>query len=128
MPITKLLSACAAIILAAGLGTAKAQAAQTQVNCHSPIIIVSSGRDGGAPRVTIACTGASSAGNITFFAWRISDSPDIAHLIQASIAAANITKASVNGVIIWSDLSDTSGDTWGCGSRNCRIINQVDGD
>jgi len=130
MSIVRLLSASAAGVLAASFAAQPSGAAVTQVTCDEPVLVVSTGKDGTAPRVTVFCVEGSTAGNISYFAWRISDDPDVAQLVQSALAAHNIRAGGVthNSVILTSDLADASGNAWGCGADNCRIINEILGD
>jgi len=136
MSIVRLLSASAAAILAASFAAQPAAAAMTQVTCDGPVMSVLTGKNGTAPRVTVFCSLGSSAGNIVYFAWRISDNPDVAQLVQSALAARNIRFAAAfndptpahNSIPLTSDLADTSGNAWGCGAANCRIINEILGD
>jgi hypothetical protein len=105
-----------------------AKAADTVVTCKGPFAIVNTGQDGSSPRFTIHCTGGSSAGSITFFAYQISASATVAQLLaqafETYIARFAATSPGV-AVPIASDLSDTSGAAWGCGAANCRIIDYL---
>jgi hypothetical protein len=96
----------------------------TTVTCKAPVSEVATGQDIGslAPRFTILCTGGSSAGNITYFAFRISDNPTVAQLLEGQLSP------DMKSIRILSDLTDTSGNSWGCGGANCRIIAYMYGD
>jgi hypothetical protein len=93
-------------------------ASLTKVTCTGPRSEVATGQDTGAlaPRLTIVCTGGSSAGHITYFAFRISDNPGVVRLLATQVGH------DVKSITILSNLADISGNSWGCGGANCRII------
>lgn len=102
-----------------------AQAADTAVTCRRPFATMNTGQDGTPPRFTIHCDGGSSTGGVTFFAYRISDNPAIAQLLSQAFETYITRFASIapgTAIGLSSDSSDTSGDAWGCGAGNCRII------
>jgi hypothetical protein len=90
----------------------------TKVTCMGPRSEVATGQDIGAlaARLTIVCTGGSSAAHIRYFAFRISDNPGVARLLATQAGH------DVKSITILSDLADISGNSWGCGGANCRII------
>jgi hypothetical protein len=96
----------------------------TKVTCMGPRSEVATGQDIGslAPRFTIVCTGGSSAGNITYFAFRIADNSTVAQLLALQLSP------NMKSIMISSDLTDVSGNSWGCGGANCRIIAYMYGD
>jgi hypothetical protein len=102
----------------------------TKVTCHAPVSEVATGQGIGAlaPRITFVCTRGSSAGNITYFAFRLSDNPTVAQLLEAQLGPYLQTHGTNAAITILSDLSDTSGASWGCGAANCRIIAYMYGD
>ncbi len=116
--------ALAASALLSGLGP-PAEAADTAVTCRQPFATVNTGQDGTPPRFTIHCDGGSSAGNITFFAFQISTNPTVAQLLSQAFETY-ITRfagsAPGKAIGLSSNLSDTSGNAWGCGAGNCQII------
>jgi hypothetical protein len=73
------------------------------------------------------CTGGSSAGNITYFGFRISDNPQVAQLILEQLGFYVQVHGATGPINIRSNLSDTSGNAWGCAASNCRIIDFVYG-
>ena len=101
-------------------GTA-ARAADTEVTCYAPQIEVNTGQDGTQPRMTLHCTGGSSVTGIDYFAFEISVSPSLAQMIQQTYQGFLETHKK-SPVLVSSNLSDTSGNGWGCGVGNCRII------
>jgi hypothetical protein len=106
-----------------------AKAADTTVICKGAVLTVNTGKgDGTPPRFTIHCSGGSSAGSITFFAYLISNNPGVAQLLAQAFEAYMVRYSSSNpgiSVPIASNLSDLSGDAWGCGAGNCRIIDYL---
>ena len=79
-----------------------------------------------AAQVTIDCTGGSSVG-IRFFAYRIKDNPTVANQIATLVGFYVLENGRGSSITIFSDLSNLSGNNWGCGASNCRIIDQVYG-
>ncbi len=115
IPVTMFTMLFAAPSLAANL---------TKVTCVAPVAEVATG-ESIAPleaRFTVVCKGGSTAGNITYFAFRIADNPAVAPLLAAQL------KPNMKSIDVISDLSDTSGNSWGCGGANCRIIAYLYGD
>ncbi len=104
-----------------------ASATETTVSCKAPAVQVATGADSTSARVTVQCTGGSSAGNITFFAWQIKANATAALMIERAVAGFVLEDGTGATITIISDLSNTSGNAWGCGSANCRIISYVDG-
>jgi hypothetical protein len=103
-------------------------AAQTTVLCVAPQVTVTTGLDGTAPRITINCSGGSSAAGIPFFALRISDNPTVAALLPSAIGTYLLLYGVTAKLQVVTDLSDTSGDAWGCSATNCRRIYYVQGE
>jgi hypothetical protein len=114
------------LALTLGPSIGSAFAADTDVTCADPQLQINTGRDGSAPRTTIFCAKGSSASGILWFAWRDSDNPTVAQLI-AQDYQAYFQAAATQGchLHISTNLSDTSGWTWGCGAANCRIIDFI---
>jgi hypothetical protein len=107
--------------------TVSAKAADTLVTCDTPIAEVNTGHDGTSPRFTIQCTGGSSAGVITYFAYEIKASPNVAQMLSRSFETFLLQNPTGAAIRILSNLSDTSGAAWGCGGANCRIIDYLPG-
>lgn len=103
-------------------------AAPTTVLCVSPLLEVTTGADGTAPRVTINCSGGSSAPGIPYFAFQISTNPAVAALLQQVIGPFLLLRGVTAQLQIVTDLSDTSGNAWGCSAANCRVIYALYGD
>ena len=103
-------------------------AAQTTVVCVSPQVSVTTGLDGTASRIIINCSGGSSAAGIPFFAMRFSDNPTVASLIPTAIGSYLLVYGATAKIQILTDLSDTSGDAWGCSATNCRRIYNILGE
>ena len=125
----KLQFVAAIVIAAAGGAHRPASAAETQVGCFDPSSQVSTGLDGTAPRFTIECYTAST-GKIVYFAYRISDNPAVAQMLQHSsmfLSKWSASGLSANNIdlILYTDLSNESGNSWGCGAANCRIIDYL---
>ena len=125
--ISTLLGAISVALLATFFAPASF-AAQTTVLCVSPQVQVTTGLDGTPPRVTINCTGGSSAAGIPFFALRFSDNPTVASVLPTAIGAYLQIYGATAKLQILTDLSDTSGDAWGCSATNCRRIYTVQGE
>ena len=117
-------------IAAAGLIGHPASAAETQVNCYGPASSVSTGLDGLAARFTIQCS-STNLGAIVYFAYRIAQSPATAQMLQRQfnffIERQRAYGLSANNIdlILYTDLSNKSGNSWGCGGANCRIIDYL---
>jgi hypothetical protein len=105
----------------------KSFAADTEVTCVSPQVQLSAGRDGTKPRVTIYCSGGSSEGGIVFFASEISANSNVANLITPLVANFVLIQGKSASMTLWSNLSDLSGPSIGCGADNCRILDQMFG-
>jgi hypothetical protein len=118
----------AALAIVAGgfaAAAAPAMAADTVVTCNAPVGYVITGVEGGAePNYTIVCTGGSSAGGITNFSYKIKTNTNVAQMLARS-AGDHAISTGGGPLTIYSDLSDTSGSAWGCGTSNCRIIDQL---
>ena len=106
----------------------KSLAADTKVTCSAPVVFVWATGAGPTPaaQVTIDCTGGSSAG-FEFFAYRIKDNPTVANQIATLVGFYVVEHGPGASITLYSDLSDLSGWTWGCGNANCRILNIVFG-
>ena len=112
----------------------KSLAADTEVTCHAPVVVVWATGGGPFPRpqVTIDCTGGSSAG-IQFFAYPLAAAPGLsfnanfANSIPVLVGNLVLVHGPGTDITLTSDLSNTSGNNWGCGSANCRILDQVFG-
>jgi hypothetical protein len=100
----------------------KSLAADGQYTCYSPVIELATGKDGGAPRVAVKCTGGSTAPGITWFAFRISDNPTVANMIPTMVGDWVEKYGPNTTMTIFTDLNDLSGGAWGCGTANCRTI------
>jgi len=100
-----------------------AKAADTAVTCKTPFATVNTGQDGSSPRFTIKCTGGSSAGDIIYFAYKISTNPGLAAMLVQTFET--YVFQSGDPISIYSNLADQSGDEWGCGGSNCRILDYV---
>jgi hypothetical protein len=90
----------------------------SKVTCVAPAAEVATG-ESIAPleaRFTVVCTSGSTAGNTTYFAFRISDNPTVAQVLAAQL------RPNMKSLAVISDLNDASGISWGCGGANCRII------
>ena len=126
----KLLFVTAIVIAAAGGAHRPASAAETQVGCFDPSSQVSTGLDGTEPRFTISCYTAST-GKIVYFAYRISANPAVAQMLQTQfdvfVQMERASGLSANNIdlIPYTDLSNESGNSWGCGAANCRIIDYL---
>jgi hypothetical protein len=107
-----------------------ASASETQIACLEPSTQVSTGLDGLEPRFTIQCL-STNVRNITYFAYKISQSPATAQMLQTQVnffiersLAAGLSPNNVM-LILYTDLSNESGNSWGCGAANCRIIDYL---
>lgn len=105
----------------------KSFAADTEVTCKQPQVVLSAGRDGTKPRVTVYCTEGSSAPGIDYFAYEISSNTMVAMEIPTLVASWVLENGIASSIKISSNLSDTSGVAWGCGASNCRIIDYLYG-
>ncbi len=76
----------------------------------------------GKPRVAAQCQ-ASAGGGISWFAFRISDGPDLAKMILSMLTTGKVAGRTVR---IGYESTDTSGNGWGCESANCRIIKKLE--
>jgi len=104
----------------------KSLAADTRVTCTAPVVIAWATGAGSTPKpnVVIDCTGGSSAG-FQFFAFRYDVNPNFANSIPALVGFYVLEHGAGASITLLSDLSNTSGNNWGCGSGNCRILDQV---
>ena len=105
----------------------KSFAADTMVTCKAPQVQLAAGRDGWQPRVTIICSGGSSESPINYFAYEISANSTVAAAIPALVASWVLENGVGSSITIYSNVSDTSGNAWGCGMGNCRIIDYLSG-
>jgi hypothetical protein len=103
----------------------KSFAADTAVTCNGPVVQLATGRDGTKPRVTIFCSGGSSVSGIDFFAYEISANPNVAATIPTLVGYWVLLGNT--SIRISSNLDDLSGNAWGCGGANCRIIDYLEG-
>lgn len=90
-----------------------AAAAETTTNC-TPIRVAAFKN-----RVHVQCS--SAVGGISFFAAPTSDPQNAARILSL------ISTAQVAGrnLLIWYDPANTSGASFGCQTKDCRIINGV---
>ena len=104
-------------------------AADTAVTCTAPQVVVWYTGVGSSanPQVTIDCTGGSSAPGIEFFAFLIKDNVTMASMIPVLVGNAVLVGGTGTTITIYSNLSNITGEAWGCGTSNCRIIDQVYG-
>jgi hypothetical protein len=105
----------------------KSFATDTTVTCKQPVVQLAAGRDGSQPRVTVYCAGGSSAPGIDYFASEISANTTVAAAIPSLVAPWVFENGLGSSITIQSNLSDTSGESWGCGYGNCRIIDYLNG-
>jgi len=110
-------------IVTCGFAAAPAMAADTAVSCSAPVAYVITGSEA---NYTIVCTGGSSAGAITNFSYEIKTNTTVAQLLAQVVASSAIATGD-GAITIYSDLSNTAGIAWGCGSANCRVIDQLVG-
>lgn len=103
-------------------------AGETTVHCKNPLSQIATGRDGTSPRFTVFCAGGSSVGAIDYFAFRISDNPTAALLLEQQLGPYLQIHGAAAQLTILTNLSDISGAAWGCGAANCRIISYMYGD
>lgn len=101
--------------------------AETEVTCAAPVVVLSTGRDGTQPRVTVVCTGGSSEAGIIYFAYEISANPNVANMIPTLVASWVLEHGTNSSIKFSSNLNDVSGAAWGCGAANCRIIDYLEG-
>ncbi len=76
----------------------------------------------GQPRVAVQCQ-APAAGGIYWFAYRISDGPDLAKMILSMLSTAKVAGRTVR---IGYESTNTSGGAWGCNTGDCRIIMKLE--
>jgi hypothetical protein len=76
----------------------------------------------GAPRVAVQCQ-ASTGGGISWFAFRISDGPELAKMILGMLGTA---KAAGRTVRVGYESTDVSGGAWGCQTNDCRILKKLE--
>ena len=108
----------------AGHAAPASAATTTTVTCFKPVTQISTGQGGtfDQPRWTLQCLGGSTASNVTFFAWRLADDPYVAPLLEEAFGHLILAGKPPASVTILTNLSDISGNAWGCGSANCRKI------
>jgi hypothetical protein len=101
-------------------------AADTNATCADPQLQINTGEDGTQPRTSIFCAKGSSVPGILWFAFRDSSNPTVAQLIALNYQSY-FQAAATQGchLHISTNLSDTSGNAWGCGGANCRIIDYI---
>jgi len=106
----------------------KSLAADTAVTCYAPVVAVWATGGGPTPaaNVFIDCTGGSSVG-FEFFAYRIGANPTVATMIPTLVGSWVQQHGPSAPITLYSDLSNTSGNNWGCGSSNCRILDILRG-
>ena len=110
----------------------KSLAADTQVTCTAPVVVAWATGAGPTPRpnVIIDCTGGSSAG-FRFFAYPLAPvngltfNANFANSIPTLVANWVLVNGPLSSITLLSDLSNKSGNNWGCGGANCRILDQV---
>ena len=135
---TRLICASAAMLAAAMLYAQPSFASDTSVTCTAPVVQLAAGRDGTHPRVTIFCSGGSSEGAITYFAYRLDTAANSstamaaadaasAEIIERLVAGAVAENGTGTSITILTNLDDVTGAGWGCGGANCRIIDYVTG-
>jgi len=105
--------------------TLKSLAADSKVTCKTPVAWLTAGRAGTAPMEIVYCSGGSSAPGIVFFAFRISDNPNVANAIPTVIGSWVQVHGPGIPMTLYSDLTDISGVAWGCGAANCRFLDQL---
>jgi hypothetical protein len=113
-----------AFIVGAYLSAAPAKAADTAVTCDKPVPIVITGVEQALPNFTIWCSGGSSAGHIVYFSYEVAKNATVSQLL-AIVTSNHASEAHDGPITIYSNLSDLSGSAWGCGTANCRIIDQL---
>lgn len=123
---TSRIAALAILIGGFAAATAPAMAADTAVTCNAPVAFVITGVEGALANYTIHCSGGSSAGDIVNFSYKVATSVYVAQLLQKS-AGDHAISTNDGPITIYSNLSDLSGSAWGCGTGNCRIIDQLVG-
>jgi hypothetical protein len=101
-----------------------AKAGETAVSCSGPVGFVNTGLDGTPPRFTIQCAGGSSAGSITYFAYRISTNANLAAMLVNTFQTY-VLQSGGGTITISTDLTDVSGNAWGCSSSNCRVMDYL---
>ncbi len=115
--------AALAIVAGGFAAAAPAMAADTVVTCNAPVAYVITGSEA---NYTISCTGGSSAGSIVNFSYKIKTNANVALMLEQS-AGTHAISTGDGPITIYSDLSDLSGSAWGCGTANCRVIDQLVG-
>ena len=102
-------------------------AVDTEVTCTAPVVIAWATGAGVTPKpnVVIDCTGGTSVPGVQFFAYRYDVNPNFANSIPALVGFYVLEHGPGASITLSSNLSDTSGNNWGCGGANCRILNQV---
>jgi hypothetical protein len=107
------------------LSAAPAKAADTAVKCDKPVSWAITGVEQALPNFTIFCSGGSSAGNIVYFSYKATGVTATFGLLLATVAGNHAIQTNDGAITIYSNLSDLSGSAWGCGTANCRIIDQL---
>jgi len=106
------------------LSAAPAKAADTAVTCDKPVSIVITGAEQALPNFTIWCSGGSSAGHIVYFSYEVAKNASVSQLL-ANVTGNHAIQTNDGPITIYSNLSDLSGSAWGCGTANCRILDQL---
>ena len=106
------------------LSAAPAKATDTAVTCNKPVAWVITGAEQALPNFTIWCSGGSSVGNIVYFSYEVAKNSTVSQLL-ANVTGLHAIQTSDGPITIYSNLNDLSGSAWGCGTANCRIIDQL---
>ena len=85
---------------------------------------VITGAEEALPNFTIWCSGGSSVGNIVYFSYEVAKNATVSQLL-ANVTGNHAIQTNDGPITIYSNLSDLSGVAWGCGTANCRIIDQL---
>ena len=104
----------------------KSLAAETLVTCNSPVAWLSAlNKPGNNPMEVVYCSAGSSLPGISFFAYRISDNPDVAIAIPTLVGNWVLVHGSGSSIKLYTDPTNLSGGAWGCGTGNCRVLDQL---
>lgn len=104
-----------------------ARAADTTVSCVDPQFYLTAGHGNATqPRFEIDCPGGSNVG-IKIFSFLISSNPTLALLFERAAAGWVLENGTHSTILLGSNLADTSGNAWGCGAANCRILDGLIG-
>jgi hypothetical protein len=118
----RVFSVAAVTSFAALLFTTDAHATVRDFLCPSiakVIINTGTGNTGDPPRFYAQCS--SYWGSLNIFAIRLSDGADMFDALNSVAISAQISGRPIE---IYFDDADLSGNNWGCGTGNCRIIQQ----